>query len=723
MEYNIKLNLDAETSKAEQKINDFASKTGSLRNGIADKPAQPVPFEQSEITNIAQIKQQEDNQLIEKINIANDSLSSFIDNFKLLNDLMPAFSEKIKSISELAGSNTIRRKESDKSDDEKSLDKWTKKIKDMGILSLLTTGIAAGFEYDASRTRRRTRALDADVFGIEHERIQGNSNVAKSIVSGASVVAGGLVSAFATPLAGIAVGSIIDKVGNSVVSGVTGSKDAKVSENERQAQIYQEKFPSLEKSLVYYSEPKQTAIENRREMEFLNRFWTEKSLGTGLSTDDFINFANSLSEYGVKSKEQAGNIVREAGVMAKYTGTDANSIVDFMGNRARLGSDSQKDLQRAFVYSQEAGLAKGQFGEFLDGLQNAVEQGIAKGYITSTEDVSRQMMMFSKLSGGNDAWEGKYGFQKLSQINNGLANATALGSSSQILAYQAIHGIVSDDVKDENGNIIKKGIKGGAYIKGQDALNALSLMESGLNPASFKAIAGTLSNIYGNDIMSQVAAWKELTGLNYTNAMQLYEMANNGELDNLDEREIQKKINDLTQGKEYQTDSKKISDSVNKIQADVHTLSEKGFKLYQKDLQILEQNTANDAEIYDKATNPKSKINKINYESGNGKDELPIHNNNFIKKFLDENFEMDIDGTKGKTGVSYIRNILRQESLPSNASFEEKTLSNTYKEAFDDGKITQSEVKELVNAMNEYIRFKEKETYLNVKEKIIVQEK
>lgn len=724
MEYNVKLNLDAETSKAEQKINDFASKTEKLR-GIADEPAQPVSFEQSENTNITQIKQQADNQLIEKINISNESLSNFIDNFKLLNDLMPTFSEKIRSISKSADSSIIVRNESDKKDDEKSLDKWTKKIKDMGIISLLTTGIAAGFEYDASRTRRRTRALDADIFGIEHERIQGNGNVAKALVSGGSVVIGGVVSALATPAAGLAVGSVINTVGNSVISGVTGSKDAKVSENERQAQIYQQKFPSLEKSLVYYSEPKQTAIENRREMEFLNRFWTEKSLGTGLSTEEFINFANSLSEYGVKSKEQAGNIVHEAGVMAKYTGTDGNLLVDFMGNRARLGSkDSQKDLQRAFVYSQEAGLAKGQFGEFLDGLQSAVEQGIAKGYITSTEDVSRQMMMFSKLSGGNEAWEGKYGFQKLSQINNGLASATALGSSSQIIAYQALHGIVSDDIRDEKGNIIKKGIKGGAFIKGQDALNALSLMESGLNPASFKAIAGTMNNVYGNDVMSQVAAWKELTGLNYTGAMQLYEMANNGELDNLSKEEIQRKINDLTKNKEFQTDSKKIADSVNKIQADVHTLSEKGFKIYKEELQKLEQNTAKDAEIYDKANNPTRKTNKINYESKNQKDEFPIHNLDFIQKFLNENFEMDIDGSRGKRALMDIRNVLKQSSLSTSATIYEKNLSNTYKETFNDGEVSQSEIKELVTAMNEYIRYvKQKELYLNVQEKVIVHEK
>lgn len=677
MEYNVKLNLDAETSKAEQKINDFASKTESLRNGIADKPAQPVPFQESTVQNTDIAKQQADTQQIEKTNLATKTLGSFIENFKALNDLMPVFSDKIREISKQPTAVNPASVPDGKTEKAKLPD-WLKKIQDIGAFTLTAAVAASAFQYDASLTRRRTRALDADTFGIEHEKIQGRVNVANTassfIPAITGVIGGALGSVIGLPtvgaLAGAAIGKGLETISKTVTSGIGNSADAKVSELERQAQIFQQKTPALEKSLVYYENPAQNAVVNRYRMEELNSFWTQNAMNTGMSTEEFTSLANSLSEYGVNSKIRAGNLTREAASMARYTGTDVNTILDFLGNRERLGSNFSKgDLNRAYIYSREAGLEKGQFGEFLNGLQSAVEQGIAKGYTASTDDISKQMVMFSKLSGGNEAWEGKYGFQKLSQINSGLAGATSLGGSSQILAYQALRGIVGDNMK------------GGAYIKGQNALNTLSLMEAGLNPSSFKAIAESMKSVYGDDVMAQVAAWKELTGLNYTGAMQLYQMAN-GDMGNLDDDAIKDKLRELERGKEFQTDTTNIMNYVNKIKDYTYKISEKGIKVYMSDLKTLEANQ--DSE-------------RKKSEKENKKENLT--DEEFIDNFITENFK--IEGADNEYYKS-LKDALKGKSIGFLWGETKKTgkeISRTYQETMSDFNLDANEKVQLLNVL------------------------
>lgn len=679
MEYNVKLNLDAETSKAEQKINDFASKTGKLR-GIADEPAQPVPFQENTAQNTDIAKQQADIQQIEKTNLTTETLGSFVENLKALNDLMPVFSDRIRELSKPPTVNPPVDVPDGKTGTAK-LPGWLKKIQDIGAFTLTAAVAASAFQYDASLTRRRTRALDADTFGIEHEKIQGGVNVSNTISSFIPAVTGVIGGALGSvipglgtavgSLAGAAIGKGLETISKAVTSGIGNSADAKVSELERQAQIFQQKTPALEKSLVYYDNPAQNAVVNRYRMEELNSFWTQKAMNTGMSTEEFTSLANSLSEYGVNSKIRAGNLTHEAASMARYTGTDVNTILDFLGNRERLGSNFSKgDLNRAYIYSQEAGLEKGQFGEFLNGLQSAVEQGIAKGYTASTDDISKQMVMFSKLSGGNEAWEGKYGFQKLSQINSGLAGATSLGDSSQILAYQALRGIVGENMK------------GGAYIKGQNALNTLSLMEAGLNPSSFKAIAESMKSIYGNDVMAQVEAWKKLSGLNYTDAMQLYQMAN-GDMVNLDDDAIRDKLRELDNNKEFQTDTANIANYVNKIQADVYKISEKGIKVYMSDLKTLE------TEQYSERKKSEKENKKEN-----------LTDEEFIDNFITENFK--IEGADDEYYRS-LKDALKGKGIGFNPWGETKKtgkeISKTYQETMSDFNLDANEKVQFLNVL------------------------
>lgn len=681
MEMNMRANLDADTSKAERKLDEFASKAEKTR-GIADNSMQPPPFQQKKselLDNQVQAQLQSEN--LEKTSIANDALGSFVENFKVLNELMPTFSDTLRKIThETIAAPANQKRNSDNDDIKGKIPKWAKTL--ATDVTLASAAVAGTLQYFATQTKKRTRALEADVFGMAHEDVQGGVNIAHSVssflptlgsvIGGAIGSAGGPAGTLVGSLAGKALGDAAKSASDSISSAVGSSKDAKITEQEHQAQIYQQKLPALEKSLVYFGKTSDDSITNRYAMEKLNTFWTEKAHNTGISTEDFVSLANSLAQYGVTSKEKAGNIAHEAATMARYTGTDVDAVLDFMGGRARFGSkDTQKDVERAYAYSQASGLGKGQFGEFLDGLQGAVEQGIAKGYTASTEDISKQMLMFSKLSGGDEAWEGKYGFQKLSQINNGLSGATSLSTSSQILAYQAMRGIVGQT--DQDGKVVK----GGAYLEGQDVLNTLSLMEAGLNVKSFKAISSAMNNTYGNDALSQVAAWKELSGLNYTGAMKLYQMANSGELDNLSPDEIQDKLNELDD-KEFQTDTTNIMNSVNEIKDDVNRMSEKGLKVYLEKLEDLKETQ-------------KSGREKAVVEN--------IQSDDFINKFLEENF--NITGADDK----YYKNLKKALAgdgigyLFGETKNTGKAISETYKEIYKDETVDKEERLQMMNLL------------------------
>lgn len=681
MEMNMRANLDADTSKAERKLDEFASKAEKTR-GIADNSMQPPPFQQKKselLDNQVQAQLQSEN--LEKTSIANDALGSFVENFKVLNELMPAFSNTLrKIIHETIAAPANQKRNSDNDDIKRKTPKWAKTL--ATDVTLASAAVAGTLQYFATQKKKRTRALEADVFGMAHEDVQGGVNTAHSVssflpalgsvIGGAIGSAGGPAGTLVGRLAGKALGDATKSASDSISSAVGSSKDAKITEQEHQAQIYQQKLPALEKSLVYFGKTSDDSITNRYAMEKLNTFWTEKAHNTGISTEDFVSLANSLAQYGVTSKEKAGNIAHEAATMARYTGTDVDAVLDFMGGRARFGSkDTQKDVERAYAYSQASGLGKGQFGEFLDGLQGAVEQGIAKGYTASTEDISKQMLMFSKLSGGDEAWEGKYGFQKLSQINNGLSGATSLSTSSQILAYQAMRGIVGQT--DQDGKVVK----GGAYLEGQDVLNTLSLMEAGLNVKSFKAISSAMNNTYGNDALSQVAAWKELSGLNYTGAMKLYQMANSGELDNLSPDEIQDKLNELDD-KEFQTDTTNIMNSVNEIKDDVNRMSEKGLKVYLEKLEDLKETQ-------------KSRREKAVVEN--------IQSDDFINRFLEENF--NITGADDK----YYKNLKKALAgdgigyLFGETKNTGKAISETYKEIYKDETVDKEERLQMMNLL------------------------
>lgn len=737
IEARVKANLELETTKAEKGLNDFIDKVENAKdfvnqnnytqndfvNEVTQKDEQNL-IEPAQNTNIIQNNKsplvepaqnknlvnqksgteknidqtllQADQQKIEKNNELIEQTDSLAEVFSELNQITQLLTNQLKKNPNneiIDNSNTHTKELVEKSDWFKSFEK---KLANFTAASGI---VASGIEWETGGIRKRTRLLNADVFGAEQEEInrtQRAVHAGTSILGLLGAVAGNLIMPGVGGLVGGAIGGGLGQVANTITDSAANNKSAQIEEWQVQSQLYQSRMPGLERSLVYFNK---NNISNDKDknadlMSSLNKLWTQYAENTGLDIEQFTSFVNNIASYGVNNKNKAGEIIKNAGLVSRYTGIDTDLAVDFLGQRERFGSkNSERDLNRVYSAAMNSGLGNGQFSEFLNGLENVIEQGISKGYVASTDEVAQQMIMFSKLSGGNDTWEGKYGFQRLSTINNGLASATSLSSSGQIAAYQALRGIVG---KEDSFNKGQK-IKGGAFIEGQDALNTLSLMEAGLKPESFKAIQQTLDNIYSGDIMGKVAAWKEISGLNWTGAMELAQM----DISEMSTKEITDKLDELKADKELASDTTQIKNDVNKIKSVSLDISRNGLKVYMDklkeeagktsipvDWEELSKNIA-EKEIEERPKNKRlQEVNKIDelfdISTENTDEKSQNRANRFAKnmeKILFTNEDVNkIHGIDDKIGA--------------------KNLREEYRAYEADGVLSKDEIEKLIVAMN-----------------------
>ena len=222
---------------------------------------------------------------------------------------------------------------------------------------------------------------------------------------------------------------------------------------------------------------------------------------TGLSTNDFLQIMTQAASYGV-TDDVASKMARQAGLWTQATGADTNALMKLQGTAERygLGADA---IGTAYGGLRASGMQKGQFNEFLQGLQSVIEDGISNGYITSTEDATRNLTMFARLSDNNPLWQGQNGARMFTQMNNNLAQATSLSDTNSALVFSALH-------------------KGGSYVDTMEAI------EKGLNDKdAFGKIFSTLMQSEGGNYEGVIERLRATYGLNYTQAKQVYNMGAN----------------------------------------------------------------------------------------------------------------------------------------------------------------------------------------------------
>jgi hypothetical protein len=177
-----------------------------------------------------------------------------------------------------------------------------------------------------------------------------------------------------------------------------------------------------------------TEAENNRYGLAMHRRASEATAGTGLTTQAFIEAMKQMGGYGIRNETQALSMARNQALWSRFTGTDLTTIQKYAGQAYRYGGDTGA-VSTAYGGLMAQGMAKGQFSEFLNSMERILEEGIAKGFVRSSEEIAGNMQMLYKLSGGSRLWQGEQGAQRLSQMNMAISNATNLQSVEDVISF------------------------------------------------------------------------------------------------------------------------------------------------------------------------------------------------------------------------------------------------------------------------------------------------
>jgi hypothetical protein len=221
---------------------------------------------------------------------------------------------------------------------------------------------------------------------------------------------------------------------------------------------------------------------------------------------------------GKEAADMAGNVFD----YERRTGADRSTLMGISTMAARYGAGDA--LGAGWQGLQASGMKQGQYNEYLRAMQRVMEDGISKGFSKSAKEIAGDLTFIKEMSGGSELWKGEQGQQRLSQMSAGLEASTGLASSSDILAFRGAQNVIKgmDDEGwkkitdlDKNGTSDIK--RSGSYI------DAMILMERGLNADTFSEIMKLNDNAEGGDRSAVVERMRQQFGLNYTNSAMLYD--------------------------------------------------------------------------------------------------------------------------------------------------------------------------------------------------------
>ena len=305
--------------------------------------------------------------------------------------------------------------------------------------------------------------------------------------------------------------------------------------------------------------------------------------GTNLDNESFNSLIVNLRKQGIGNgltspfaqAAEAGRIAETTAQWAYKTGGDVNQYANLAGIMSRYGGS--KNVADDFNHLVSAGYASGlndtQIPEFLSGIQKVMEDGIAKGFARSATEVADTMLMFSKLSGNNAFWQGEQGARLINQASAGLAGATSMSKTSDLIAFGAINRAFSTPelMKGALGN--EKNL----YLEGSNYVNEMMILEQGLNKNNFGALMGSIYSSTGSDD-GRIERIRQMFGLNYTGARRiqdLYDKYKNKPYD----ANFEKELSAITTSPENQNDETAYRKSVNKIAEALQTMGQPVFNL------------------------------------------------------------------------------------------------------------------------------------------------
>lgn len=424
-------------------------------------------------------------------------------------------------------------------------------IKQYGLARMFTQGLGYFNQITGVGFNHRIAMANGDYLGADVSSVESYSNIAQGI--GGSLMGAGMMMGGPTNPAGLIMlgaGGALE-LGGAIGKYWAGDRRADIAEGE----AYRKTLAGTNGLNKLYTNGGSVA-DNARAAAMTLRQGTDFAVDTGMSTDEFLQLTTRQARYGARSKTEALQQARDVALWAQSTGTDAGVISNFLGTARRYGDNSDV-LGYASQARQAAGMTKAQNEEFLNALQGVIEDGIANGYVKSTEDVSKTFVMFARLSGNNPLWQGEQGAKRLQQMNSGISGATALQSVSDVIVAGAAHDILQGKSIAERNKILG-GRASGTYI------DEMLLMEQGTNPAMFGAIAKRVNSME-TSYAARVERYKDIFKLNYGGAVDVAAMAEKIGKNGYTEAQFAKDVAKMQKDEKYQSEETTWQNKINEI--------------------------------------------------------------------------------------------------------------------------------------------------------------
>ncbi len=524
MEFDVTGNLRFNT---QQGINDIKNVTDNLKNSGLDG-----------IGGVQGDKLM--NNLAFNLQGLNDVLNQVMSNFKVFNDQL----KNNKAINQ----STTPGSTDDVSGENNIFKRFGGNVKSGISTTLGITGIGLGAYqgYQAyQRQMMRGNWLDAGVTGL---------NTASGVLSGfGSSMMGAGTALMGTPL-GIPlalVGGLLS-LGSQVVKGVSAKKE---TENEAY-RMYSENFDRFDKFNIAYG--KSNIYEKNSDGTIKYKTYDEQSkaaatatlqmvkarnIATGLSDADFIDDVNKLARYGF-NKTDIEQVVQRSAYAANWTNADKDSIENLVGLYQKYGNNGLNTLNSLFANKGKGGFTDVQFDELIQGITNAMEKGISKGFVVNTNNMLKSQEALKVASEGEKFsafWSGSEGQKRIETFANAMGGAKGLNSVEDVIMYRAASEVLG---KDKNGI--------------QDVRQYLE--QGNFDEKYLQNLNSQLTKYYGNDENSWVAALEKM-GFSTTLARQYYNMR--GKISGIQNGSI--KLNDGTIINANETAGTKAQDLENEL--------------------------------------------------------------------------------------------------------------------------------------------------------------
>lgn len=382
------------------------------------------------------------------------------------------------------------------------------------VLNAVTSGVSR-YVDSLDRSGVVSKLGSGDIMGakIEEDRRQANlwGGAAQSVLSIAGTAIGG-------PAGGVIGGAV-----GSLIHSALNIDPNLAATNEAYAKKWEGQAPEAITLNAMLGRGGGTIEENTNKMREVFDVAANSAARFGYSAEEGMEMMKQAAEQGLGTADAASSA---QSVFAYERGTGANrgTLAALDASMRRYGQSDA--LGTGLAGTRASGMNTGQYGEYLRAMKQIFEDGISKGFVRGSKEIVGGLTLMSQISGGNEMWKGEAGAQRLSEMNGGLQAATALASSSDVMAFRGA-SIMAEKMTDAQwGKFANVDGKGGADIKRSgDYIDAMLVLERGLGktPEMFKQQMEIIKTAEGGSRAGGIERMRQMYGLNYTNAAVIYD--------------------------------------------------------------------------------------------------------------------------------------------------------------------------------------------------------